>query len=95
MHRHTVLFNLKDDADTDSVISTMKELASLPTVETMVVEKNIVPIGDKSPYEWCLIGDFKDQEARDSYEKHEKHVDVIRNTFIPSVKDFIMSDINY
>ena len=47
----------------------------------MVIEKNIVPIGEHSPYEWCLIGDFADLEARDSYEKHEIHVDIIKGTF--------------
>ena len=95
MHRHTVLFNLNDDADEEAVITAMKTLAVLPTVETMMVEENIVPPGDHSPYKWCLIGDFADQDARDAYEKHDNHVDVIRNTFLPAVKDFIMSYVNY
>jgi hypothetical protein len=94
MHRHTVLFNLKDDADEEAVIESMRVLASLPTVDAMVLEENALPPGDKSPYKWCLIGDFADQDARDAYEKHDTHVDVIRNTFLPAVKDFIISDIN-
>ncbi len=95
MHRHTVLFNLNDDADEAAVMSAMNGLKDLPTVESMIIEENIVPIGEHSPYKWLLIGDFADQDARDAYEKHEHHVDVIRNTFLPSVKDFIMSDVNF
>jgi len=95
MHRHTVLFNLKDDADEAAVMTAMNSLADLPTVESMLIEENIVPIGDHSPYKWLLIGDFADQDARDAYEKHAQHVEVIKNTFLPNVKDFIMSDVNF
>jgi hypothetical protein len=95
MHRHTVLFNLKDDADEAAVMAAMKGLADLPTVESMVIGENVVPIGDISPYKWLLIGDFADQDARDAYESHQHHVDVIKNTFLPNAKDFIMSDINF
>ena len=95
MHRHTVLFNIKESSNSKDVITKMKELKSLPTVEDMVIEKNIVPTSDHSPFEWCLIGDFKDQEARDAYEKHNLHVEIIRNIFLPHVKKFIMSDINF
>jgi hypothetical protein len=95
MHRHNVLFNLKDDADEAAVMAAMKSLAGLPTVEAMVIEENIVPIGDISPYKWLLIGDFADQDARDAYEKHDHHVDVIQNTFLPNAKDFIVSDVNF
>ena len=95
MHRHTVLFNLKESSNSEDVISKLRELEKLPTVEAMVIEKNIVPIGEHSPYEWCLVGDFKDLEARDSYEKHEIHVEIIKGTFLPNVKDFIMSDIHF
>jgi hypothetical protein len=95
MHRHTVLFNLKDDADEAAVMAAMNGLADLPTVESMVIGENVVPIGDISPYKWLLIGDFADQDARDAYESHQHHVDVIKNTFLPNAKDFIMSDINF
>lgn len=95
MHRHTVLFNLKPDANEATVMGAMKSLAGLPTVESMVIEENIVPIGEHSPYKWCLIGDFADQAARDAYENHEQHVDVIKNAFLPNVKDFILSDVNF
>ncbi len=94
MHRHTVLFNLNDDADEQAVIGAMRKLADLPTVDAMMLEENALPPGDKSPYKWCLIGDFADQDARDAYEKHDTHVDIIRNTFLPAVKDFIISDVN-
>ena len=94
MHRHTVLFNLKDDADEASVMARMRTLADLPTVPAMVIGENIVPMGERSPYKWLLIGDFADQDARDAYEKHDHHVDVIRNTFLPNARDFIVSDVN-
>ena len=94
MHRHVVLFNLNDDADAEEIIGSMKILASLPTVDAMIVEENVVPQGANSPYKWLLIGDFADQAARDAYEKHYTHTDIIRNVFLPNVKDFIMSDVN-
>jgi len=94
MHRHVVLFNLKDDADEEAVIDSMKVLATLPTVDTLMLNENAVPPGDISPYKWQLVGDFKDQAARDAYEAHETHVDIIRNTFLPNAKDFIVSDVN-
>lgn len=94
MHRHVVLFNLNDDADEEAVIDTMKILATLPTVDSLILAENAVPPGDKSPFKWQLVGDFKDQDARDAYEKHDTHVDVIRNTFLPNAKDFLVSDVN-
>lgn len=94
MHRHTVLFNLNDDTDEQAVIGEMRKLADLPTVDAMMLEENALPPGDTSPYKWCLIGDFADQDARDAYEKHDIHVDIIRNTFLPAVKNFIISDVN-
>ena len=94
MHRHVVLFNLNDDADAEEVIGSMKILASLPTVDALMLEENVVPAGANSPYKWLLVGDFADQDARDAYEKHDTHVDIIRNVFLPNVKDFIMSDVN-
>ena len=95
MHRHTVLFNLKEEANETQVIERLRELAALPTVVAMVLEDNIVPISDNSPYKWCLIGDFNDTDAREAYEKHETHVDIIRTTFLPNISGFIMSDINF
>lgn len=94
MHRHVVLFNLNDDADAEEIIGSMKILASLPTVDAMMIEENIVPEGANSPYKWLLVGDFADPDAREAYEKHETHTDIIRNVFLPNVKDFIMSDVN-
>lgn len=94
MHRHVVLFNLNDDADEEAVIGTMKVLATLPTVDSLIVAENAVPPGDISPFKWQLVGDFKDQAARDAYEAHDTHVDVIRNTFLPNAKDFLVSDVN-
>ncbi len=95
MHRHTVLFNLNDDADQAAVMAAMNSLADLPTVQAMVIGENIVPMGERSPYKWLLVGDFADQDARDAYEKHEHHVDVIQNAFLPNAKDFIVSDVNF
>jgi hypothetical protein len=94
MHRHTVLFNLKDDADTDAVISALQSLSELPTADALMVGANAVPPGEHSPYAWLLVADFADQAARDAYEAHETHVDIIRNVFLPAAADFIVSDLN-
>ena len=94
MHRHVVLFNLNEGADAEEIIGRMKKLASLPTVDALMLEENVVPAGATSPYKWLLIGDFADQDARNDYEKHDTHVDIIHNVFLPNVKDFIMSDVN-
>lgn len=98
MHRHTVFFNLNDDLDDtkrDDVIATLRTLKDLPTVNAMILEKNLVPAGDMAPYEWIMIGDFDDQDARDAYERHDTHVKIIRETFLPSVKNFAVGDVNF
>lgn len=98
MHRHTVLFNLNDDLDDakrDEVVATLRTLKDLPTVNSMILEKNLVPVGDMAPYEFVLMGDFNDQDARDAYEKHDTHVQIIRETFLPHVKNFAIGDVNF
>ena len=98
MHRHTVLFNFKDevgDAGREEVATSLRDLGSLPTVNTLIVEENIVPAGERAPYAWILTGEFADQAARDTYEKDEKHVSAVRGGFLPNVKDFIVCDVNY
>ncbi len=98
MHRHTVLFNLKDeldDADRENVIAAIRTLGDLPTVKAFVVQKNILTKNELAPYEWLMVGDFADETAREAYEKHDTHVDVVHNHFLPNVSEFIMADINY
>ncbi len=98
MHRHTVLFNLKDelnDADRDNVIAAIRSLGDLPTVDAFVVQKNILTKNEMAPYEWLMVGDFADEKAREAYEKHDTHVDVVHNKFLPNISGFIMADINY
>ena len=98
MHRHTVLFNLNDDlddAERDEVIATLRTLKDLPTVNSMILDKNLVPVGDMAPYEFVMIGDFDDQAARDAYEAHDTHVKIIRETFLPNVKNFAIGDVNF
>ncbi len=94
MHRHIVLFNLKEDADAAAVIGTMQGLADLPTVESFMVAENALEPGDTAPYKWIMVGDFADQAARDAYEAHETHVDIIRNAFLPAVANYIIADAN-
>ena len=97
MHRHTVLFNFKDEVDgalRDEVIASLRSLADLATVETFHVAKNLLPRGDVAPYEWLIVGDFADQKAREVYEKDEKHVAVVRQKFLPNVKNFAIIDVN-
>lgn len=96
MHRHNVFFNLKPEADVDATIASLRELASLPTVTQMIVEKNILPAREgRTYYAWALQGDFADEHAREAYEKDEKHVEIVRGAFLPNVADFVAVDINY
>ncbi|MDX2144524.1 MAG: Dabb family protein [Rhodospirillaceae bacterium] len=98
MHRHTVLFNLKDDVDAATktkAIEALRSLKSIKVCKGLMVEKNKLPLGDKAPYEWLLIADFANDEDRQTYEKDEHHVKVIRGDFLPTVKNYIISDVNF
>ena len=98
MHRHTVLFNLKDElsqADKMKAIDALRSLKSISVCKGLMVEKNKLPAGDKAPYEWLLIADFANDDDRQTYEKDEYHVKVIRGDFLPTVKNYIISDVNF
>lgn len=98
MHRHTVLFNLKDElneADKMKVIEGLRSLKSIKVCKGMMVEKNKLPAGDKAPYEWLMIADFANDDDRQTYEKDDYHVKVIKGDFVPAVKNYIISDVNF
>jgi hypothetical protein len=98
MHRHTVLFNLKDELtqpEKTKAIDALRSLKSIAVCKGLMVEKNKLPAGDKAPYEWLLIADFANDEDRQTYEKDEFHVKVIRGDFLPAVKNYIISDVNF
>jgi len=98
MHRHTVLFNLKDELDAAAKTKAIAALRSLKTISVckgLMVEKNKLPPGDKAPYEWLLIADFANDEDRQTYEKDPHHVSVIKGEFLPAVKNYIISDVNF
>lgn len=98
MHRHTVLFNLKDEisqADKTKAIDALRSLTSIKVCKGMIVEKNKLPAGDKAPYEWLLIADFANDDDRQTYEKDDHHVKVIRGDFLPTVKNYIICDVNF
>ena len=98
MHRHTVLFNLKDElsqADKMKAIDALRSLKTIKVCKGLMVEKNKLPAGEKAPYEWLLIADFANDEDRQTYEKDEFHVKIIRGDFLPTVKNYIISDVNF
>ena len=98
MHRHTVLFNLKDElteADRTRVVAALRSLKTISVVKAMMLEKNKLPAGPTAPYEWLLIADFANDDDRQIYEKDALHVKVIRGDFVPSVKNYIIADVNY
>ena len=98
MHKHTVLFNLKDglpEAEHKRVIDSLRTLKSISVVKGMLIEKNKLPAGPKAPFEWLLIADFANDADRETYEKDPHHVKVIKGDFVPAVKDCIISDVNY
>ena len=97
MHRHTVMFNFKDDtapSERDRVVAALTGLGKLPTVQNFLVGKNILPTSEKSPFEWLLIGDFADEDDRQAYEKHPTHVAVIRGDWLPVAKNYVVLDVN-
>ena len=98
MHRHTVLFNLKDElseAEKKRVIDSMQTLRTISTIKGYMLEKNKLPAGDKTPYEWLLVADFANDDDRQTYEKDAHHVKVIKGDFVPAVKNYIISDVNF
>jgi len=98
MHRHTVLFNLKDglaESETKRVIDSLRTLKTISVVKGMMIEKNKLPAGPKAPFEWLMVADFANDADREVYEKDAHHVKVIKGDFVPAVKDYIISDVNY
>ncbi len=98
MHRHIVLFNLKDelsDAEKTRVIDSMQTLKTISVVKSYVLAKNKVPLGEKSPFEWQLVVDFANDDDRQTYEKDEHHVKVIKGDFVPNAKNYLVSDVNF
>lgn len=98
MHRHTVLFNLKDEtseADRTRIIESLRSLKSISTVKGFMLEKNKIQNSAKAPYEWLLIADFASDDDRQIYEKDEHHVKVIRGDFVPNVKNYVVCDVNF
>jgi hypothetical protein len=98
MHRHTVLFNLKDEASAAEKIATIDALRSLKSIAVckgIMVEKNKLPAGPTAPYEWILIADFASDADRETYEKDPHHVKVIRENFLPTAKNYIIADVNF
>ncbi len=98
MHRHVVLFNLKGEVSAEEkkrVIESMRTLRTIAVCKTFMLEKNKLPAGDKAPYEWLLVADFANDDDRQTYEKDEHHVKVIKGDFVPAVKNYLISDVNY
>jgi hypothetical protein len=98
MHRHTVLFNLKDDlsaAETMTAIEALRSLKTIGVCKGLMVEKNKLPPGPKAPFVWILIADFDSDDDRETYEKDPLHVKVIRENFLPTAKDYVICDINF
>lgn len=98
MHKHTVLFNFKDevsDADRKRVVDLLRSLKSISVVKSMIVEKNKLPVGPKAPFEWVMISDFANDDDRQVYEKDPLHVKVIKTDWVPAAKDYIITDVNY
>jgi hypothetical protein len=98
MHKHTVLFNFKDEVaegDRKRVVEALRSLKKISVVKGMLVEKNKLPAGATAPYEWLLIADFANDDDRQTYEKDAYHVKVIKGDFVPSAKNYIIADVNY
>lgn len=98
MHRHTVLFNLKDEvsaAETIATIDALRSLKSITVCKGIMVEKNKLPAGPTAPYTWILIADFASDADRETYEKDPHHVKVIRENFLPTAKNYIIADVNF
>ncbi|MCB2106425.1 MAG: Dabb family protein [Rhodobacteraceae bacterium] len=98
MHRHTVLFNFKDEvspADRDRIVEALRSLKSISVVKDLMLHKNKVPPSPKAPFEWLLVADFANDDDRQIYEKDELHVKVIRGDFVPNVKNYAVADVNY
>ena len=98
MHKHTVLFNFKDEVpetERKRVIDLLRSLKAISVCKSMMVEKNKLAAGPKAPFEWILIADFANDDDRQIYEKDPLHVKVIKTDWVPAAKDYIIADVNY
>ncbi len=99
MHRHIVLFNLKDEtsaAQREQVMGEIAKLGALPTVKHFVSGKNILPANpEKIPYEYMMMGDFAANDGRQASEKHDTHTHIIKQVWLPVAKNYAVFDINF
>ncbi|HWO95577.1 Dabb family protein [Paenibacillus ehimensis] len=91
---HIVLFRLKHDIASEKTRKLIEDakaiLTTIPTVEKFEVLKQI---NSRTPYDFGLSMEFRNQAAYDEYLYHPEHTNFVKNRWENEVIDFLEVDL--
>ncbi|QDU64703.1 Stress responsive A/B Barrel Domain protein [Planctomycetes bacterium Pan216] len=97
MVEHIVLFEIKEDASNESVMSMLEGLRRLkgeiPEIVELAVGRNFSDRGKS--FEYGLLVRFESPEALEAYRKHPAHQDVLDRLIKPVVSDVLAVDFEW
>jgi hypothetical protein len=89
---HVVLFNFKDEVrepERARVTASIRDQASFPGVESMLVAPNLCRDPARRGYEWVVMLDFADEAASLAFRTSAYHRAQVERDFTPNRRDFI------
>jgi len=92
MIRHTVVFRLKHEKDSEAerlFLANALGLASIPGVENFA---RLRQVSRKNDFDFGFSMEFADQAAYDRYNVHPDHVAFVRDHWVPEVEAFLEID---
>lgn len=92
MIRHTVIFRLKHERDSQEeqgFLERASELASIPTVKKF---ETLRQVSDKNDYDFGLSMEFDSQDDYDFYSSHEDHERFVQQYWLKEVERFMEID---
>lgn len=91
--RHTVMFNLKYDADAPETDKFLQDgqriLSALPMVKNFEVSRQV---SSKNEYKFYFSMVFDNQEAYTAYNEHPEHVKFVKERWETEVTNFLEAD---
>ncbi|WP_449395729.1 Dabb family protein [Devosia riboflavina] len=88
MIRHTVVFNLKHDANSEAEGAFLRDALVLEAIPGVEKFERLRQISPKADYAFGFSMEFADQAAYDGYNVHPDHVAFVRDRWVPEVAAF-------
>lgn len=92
MIRHSVIFKLKNNIETDqkkAFFDAVDALAAISGVQNFEVLKQVSP---KNHYEYGISMEFDTAELYDYYSNHPDHIHFVQHFWLNTVEDFLEID---